>query len=250
MLKRFLKFGFYLLLVALADAVPVQAQSGPDSTSQPDPNSPSMLEPSKPQGANQEVYYKNKLELSLEGGWLPINIPFPFDFLLGDNYEFPGLHYTLVPIFVSVRWHLDDVGGASVLRGNWDATLTASVTIIPRGAETRYLSSIIGFRRNFVPRRWKAVPYLDGQVGLGNIDAKGPYGVKYAQGQNFTFTLNLGSGLRYNFRPHYSLEAGMHYMHISNLYLSEPKFLNYGINVYGPWAGINIQIGGMRTSKR
>ena len=249
MLKRSVKFGLYVLLAALANAVPVQAQSGSDPGSPLDPKLPSQDSPrSKPQDANQEVYYKNKLEFSLEGGWLPINIPFPFEFLLGDKYEFPGLYYTLVPIFASVRWQLDDVAGPPVLRGNWDASFTTSVTIIPRGAETRYFSFITGVRRNFVPRRWKVVPYLDGQVGLGNIDAKGPYGVKYAQGQNFTFTLNLGSGVRYNFSPRYSLEAGMHYMHISNLYLSEPKFLNYGINVYGPWAGINIRIGNGRRS--
>ena len=249
MLKICLKFGLYLLLAALASAASVQAQSDSGPVSEPGPISvrPNLNLPN-PQDANQEVYYKNKLEFSLEGGWLPINIPFPFEFLLGDNYEFPGLYYTLVPIFASARWHLDDVGGPPILRGNWDATLTASVTVIPRGAETRYFSLMIGFRRNFVPRRWKAVPYFDGQVGMGNIDAKGPYGVKYAQGQNFTFTLNLGSGLRYNFNSRYSLEAGLHYMHVSNMYLSEPKFLNYGINVYGPWAGINIRIGKGRRS--
>jgi hypothetical protein len=197
---------------------------------------------------NQNIYYRNKLEFSLEGGWLPVNIPFPFDFLFGSGYRFPGLYYTLVPIMASVRWHLDDVAGPSILRGNWDASFTASVTVIPRGAETRYFSYIMGIRRNFVPHRWRAVPYFDGQLGMGNIDAKGPYGVKYAQGQNFTFTLNLGSGVRYNLNPRYSVEGGLHYMHISNLYLSEPKFLNYGINVYGPWAGINIRIGKPRSA--
>jgi hypothetical protein len=33
------------------------------------------------------------------------------------------------------------------------------------------------------------------------------------------------------------------YMHISNLYLSEPKYSNYGINVYGPMIGLNVQLG-------
>lgn len=199
---------------------------------------------------NRSIYYKNKLEFSLEGGWLPINIPFPFDFLLGDGYNFPGLYYTLVPIIASVRWQLDDVGGPWILRGNWDVTFSGSVTAIPRGPETRYFSYIMGIRRNFVPRRGKVAPYLDGQLGLGEIDAKGPLGVEYAQGQNFTFTLNLGSGVRYNFNPRYSLEAGMHYMHISNLYLSQPKFLNYGINVYGPWVGINIRVGKHRAEEQ
>lgn len=228
---------------AEADLLPRTSAENPFGAFQNGSNSayPARLNP--PSDPNQAIYYKNKLEFSLEGGWLPINIPFPFDFLLGDGYNFPGLYYTLVPVFASLRWQLNDVSGPRILRGNWDTSFTASVTIIPRGAEKRYFSYIMGIRRNFVPHRWKAVPYLDGQIGLGNIDAKGPYGVKYAQGQNFTFTLNLGSGVRYNLNPRYSIEAGMHYMHISNLYLSEPKFLNYGINVYGPWAGINIRIG-------
>jgi len=213
------------------------------------PSNPILRDADLP-NRNRSIYYKNKVEFSLEGGWLPINIPFPFDFLLGDGYNFPGLYYTLVPIIASVRWQLDDVGGPWVLRGNWDVTFSGSVTAIPRGAETRYFSYIMGIRRNFVPRRWSVAPYVDGRLGLGEIDAKGPLGVEYAQGQNFTFTLNLGSGVRYNLNPRYSLEAGMHYMHISNLYLSQPKFLNYGINVYGPWVGINIRVGKHRAGEQ
>lgn len=195
-----------------------------------------------PNNPSQGIFYRNKVELSFEGGWLPINVPFPFDFLLGGGYNFSGLYYTLVPVIASFRWQIDDVGGPWILRGNWDATFSASATAIPRGAESHYFSYMMGVRRNFVPRRCKVSPYWDGQVGLGEIDAKGPLGVMYAQGQNFTFTLNLGSGIRYNFNPKYSIEGGVHYMHISNLYLSEPKFLNNGINVYGPWAGINIRL--------
>jgi hypothetical protein len=202
-----------------------------------------ILQDDDPTDRNRSIYYKNKVEFSLEGGWLPINIPFPFDFLLGSGYNFPGLYYTLVPIFASVRWQVDDIGGHGIWRGNWDVTFTGSVTAIPRGAETRYFSYIMGIRRNFVPRRLKVAPYLDGQLGLGEIDAKGPLGVAYAQGQSFTFTLNLGSGLRYNFNPRYAIQAGVHYMHISNLYLSEPRFLNYGINVYGPMVGIDVRLG-------
>jgi hypothetical protein len=238
-------------------AVESSSQSGPPD---PDPEAAdskplNSKEPSvqasrraKAVDRNRSIYYKNKLEFSLEGGWLPINIPFAFDFLLGDNYEFPGLYYTLVPIMASVRWHLDDIRGPVILRGNWDVTFTASATAIPRGAETHYFAYIMGIRRNFVPRRWKVVPYVDGRLGLGDIDAKGPLGVKYAQGQNFTFTFNLGSGLRYNFNSKYAIHAGLNYMHISNLYLSQPKFLNYGINVYGPWFGIDIRFGKRRPA--
>ena len=75
------------------------------------------------------------------------------------------------------------------------------------------------------------------------IDAKEPLGVLWAQGQNLTFTYILGTGIRYNLDSKYSFSAGMNYMHISNGYLSEPQFVNYGINVYGPMFGMNVRLG-------
>jgi hypothetical protein len=35
-------------------------------------------------------------------------------------------------------------------------------------------------------------------------------------------------------------------MHISNGYLSEPQFVNYGINVYGPMFGMDVRLGKAR----
>ncbi|GAC1438097.1 MAG: hypothetical protein NVS1B11_33230 [Terriglobales bacterium] len=206
------------------------------------------LQNTTPADFNREVYYRNKLEFSLDGGWLPINIPFPLDVFVGDVYNTYPLKYTLVPIIASLRWHVNDVGGPVVLRGNWDLTLSGSVTAIPGGPESRYFSYIMGIRRNFVPRNWKFVPYFDTRLGLGNIDAKGPVGVPYAQGEDFTFTVGMGSGVRYNFNSRYAVSAGLHFMHISNLDLSEgngkPSWgvRNYGINVYGPMFGIDIQL--------
>jgi len=194
----------------------------------------------------KNIYYRNKLEFSLDGGWLPVNIPFVFDVFLGDGYVKTPLNYTLVPVIASLRWQMDDIGGPWIFRGNWDLTASAAVTAIPRGPETRYIAWIMGIRRNFVPRHGRIAPYFDGRLGLGNIDAKEPLGVIWAQGQNFTFTMNMGSGVRYNFNPRYSISAGLNWMHISNLYLSEPKFANYGINVYGPMFGFNVRIGKAR----
>ncbi len=148
-----------------------------------------------------------------------------------------------MPVIASLRWQVDNVGGRWIFRGNWDVEASAAVTLIPRGPETRYIAWIMGFRRNFVPRSGRIAPYVDGRLGLGNIDAKEPAGVVYAQGQDFTFTINMGSGVRYNLNPRYSISAGLNWMHISNLYLSEPKFANYGINVYGPMFGINVRLG-------
>lgn len=215
----------------------LEAQQSP-ATNQP---SDEGLRGSKPADLNRDIYYKNKLEFSLDGGWLPINIPFPFDVFEGDPYKLYPLRYTLVPITASLRWHMTDIGGPRILRGNWDLTCSGSVTFIPRGPETRYFSYIMGIRRNFVPRNWRVAPYWDIRLGLGDIDAKGPDGVKYAQGQDFTFTANMGSGVRYNFNPRFAISAGLNYMHISNAGLSG-KSTNYGINVYGPMFGIDIRL--------
>ena len=100
----------------------------------------------------------------------------------------------------------------------------------------------MGLRRNFVQPNWRVVPYFEGRAGLGFTDAQGPKGVQFAQGQNFTFTFTIASGVRYNFNPRYSISAGWGYMHVSNLYLSLPT-PDYGINVYGPMYGLNIRLG-------
>jgi len=61
------------------------------------------------------IYYKNKLEFSLETGWLPINIPFVFDCFVGDSYNQTPLQYTIAPILASLRWQLGDVRGPGIL---------------------------------------------------------------------------------------------------------------------------------------
>ena len=53
----------------------------------------------------------------------------------------------------------------------------------------------------------------------------------------------VGSGARYNFDPRYSVAAGMTYMHISNFYLSEPRYEDFRINVYGSIVGIYMRLG-------
>ena len=85
---------------------------------------------STPLDLNRDIYYKNKLEFAFDVGWLPINIPFPFDFMTGDNYNSYPLKYTLLPVMVSLRWHLGDLKGPWALRGNWDLTASGSVAAI------------------------------------------------------------------------------------------------------------------------
>lgn len=208
--------------------------------------------PKLPDDFNRGIFYRNKLEFSLDAGWFPINIPFPVDFMLNADYNTYLLKYTLVPVIGSLRWQLGNVRGPLILRGNWDAEFSGAVVAIPRGPETRYFSYMMGMRRNFVPRNSRITAYFDWRAGLGNIDAKGPLGVPYAQGQDFTFTLNLGSGIRYNFNPRCGLSIGLNWMHISNANLSQGRppnwgTRNYGINVYGPIVGLDVQLRRHRT---
>ena len=224
------------------------AQMRNSATSEPDPSAHgAVLSRSAPKPKlpdfNRNIYYKNKLEYSLETGWLPNNIPFVFDFVVGSKYSTWPLHYTLVPNIASVRWQLDNIWGWKLLRGNTDFSFSGAYTAIPRGAETRYFAFDYGIRRNFIPYRWRIVPYVEGRGGIGNINAKGPEGVPYAQGQDMTFTLMVGSGARYNFGPRYAVSGGMTYMHVSNFYLSEPQHEDFGINVYGALVGVYMRVG-------
>jgi hypothetical protein len=232
----------------------VQYQPAPRSSTEQPPVGGGRDENSKPAAAliaqphersdrNLDIYYRNRREFSLDVGWHPVNIPFIYDFAVGDSYNMTPLKYTLVPIVASLRWHVTNVGWKWIFRGNMDFTFSGSITAIPRGPETHYYSFDFGIRRNFVYRNWKVVPFFEQRGGAGIINAKEPLGVQFAQGQNLTFTYNLGVGARYNLNSKYSFSAGMNYMHISNGYLSEPQFTNYGINVYGPMFGMDVRLG-------
>ncbi len=234
-------------VIALSLALLAHAAHGQDSASSPPDK---VLRHSKPD-FNRSIYYKNKLEFSLETGWLPNNIPFVFDFLVNSPYTQWPLHYTLVPTIASLRWQIDNIWGWKFLRGNTDFVFSGSYTDVARGPETRYFAFDYGIRRNFIQPNWRIAPYFDARGGVGDINAKGPAGVYYAQGQDLTFTLMMGSGARYNFNPRYSISAGMTYMHVSNFYLSEPKYEDFGINVYGPIVGVYMRLGkDKHTSER
>src|SRR5947209_4975053 len=110
-------------------------QSAGDSKNQP---SNLILRRSEPADSNRNIYYKNKLEFSWEGGGLPNNIPFVFDLFIGHQDKLSGLNYTLMPFLASIRWHMTNIGGRWILRGNWDLTFSGAFTLIPRGPETRY----------------------------------------------------------------------------------------------------------------
>jgi len=122
MVKRYLKL-FILLLACLAQPA---LSMGQDATTPP---TDEVIPVSRPApDLNEEIYYRNRLEFSLDTGALPINIPFVFDVFVGGDYSQRPLHYTLVPIFPSLRWQMGDVRGPGILRGNTDLTATLSFT--------------------------------------------------------------------------------------------------------------------------
>ncbi len=230
-------------LLCLALGAPSFAQ---DSKSQP---SDENWASEGPADFNREIYYKNKLELALDEGWLWFNTPLVLNPLLGEKYNRePGLpNYTLAPLILSLRWQIYDINGRSFWRGNTDFTFGASYTAIVKGPESYYVPLIAGLRYNFVQPNWKIAPYLEIRGGMGFTDARQPWEVAHhqkaiGQGQDFTFTFMLGGGIRYNFNPRYSMSVACTYMHISNMYLSEPKYYNHGINVLGPSIGFNVTL--------
>jgi hypothetical protein len=198
---------------------------------------------------NQQIYYRNKLELGVETGVLPINTPMLVGPIFGYSLHRPqdryAAYYTLVPTITSLRWQLYSPVGPWLLHGNTEFTFGGTYTAITEGPESYFAGPLMGVRYNFVQPNRKLVPYADLRVGLGWTDAQGPYEVAHhlrddGQGQDFTFTFLMSAGLRYNFSPRYSASLGFMSMHISNMYLSEPKYINHGVNVVGPMVGFNV----------
>ncbi|HUY19958.1 MAG TPA: acyloxyacyl hydrolase [Candidatus Binataceae bacterium] len=198
---------------------------------------------------NRQIYYRNKLEAGFDVGYYPWNIPFVFDPLIGQccRRAKGTTDYSLIPLTLQLRWHLTDIHGRSFWRGNTEFDIGGSYTSIAQGPESYYGAMLIGLRYNFVQPDWKFVPYTDVHGGFGWTNAQQPYEQAHhqrwvGQGQDFTFTFMWGIGVRYNFNPRISLSAGIAYMHISNAYLSEPKYINHGINNVGPNWGLNFAL--------
>ena len=240
-------------VAAFADGPPrepglMQARTKPD----PEPSENQVPEGGASSVApdyNREFYYKNKIELSVAVGVLPIDTPLLVGPVFGYSLHRPPknwvAYYTLVPTIVLVRWQLYDPKGPSFLRGATELTFGGTYTAITEGPESVFAGPLIGARYNFIQPNWRLVPYADLRFGLGYTDAAGPHEVAdhlpdIGQGQDFTFTFMMGAGLRYSFTPRYSAAVSFMAMHISNMYLSEPKCYNHGVNVVGPMVEFNM----------
>ncbi len=250
------KYAFVLSLIVITFASPLfGAEDGnvavkyPVAKSSPTNSAAktSAASDSLPLDFNHRVFHKNKFELSLETGALALNTPLLLGPLIGDNFSRQrGLpDYTLVPTTLMLRWQLYDPRGPGLLRGNTEFSFGADYTAIVRGPESIFVGPLIGLRYYFIQPNAKLVPYVDLRGGLGYTDAQGPVEVAHhqpdiGQGQDFTFTFSMGAGVRYDFSPRYSASVAVSYMHLSNMYLSEPKYYNHGVNVVGGLVGFNI----------
>jgi len=101
---------------------------------------------------NREIYYRNKLELSFDTGYLPFNTPLILGPVLGDRFQREAHlpNYIIVPLMLSLRWHLYDIKGRSFWRGNTELGLSGSYNVIVHGPESYYASLGSGVRYNFI----------------------------------------------------------------------------------------------------
>ena len=201
---------------------------------------------------NRQIYYKNKLELGFGISYVPKNVPMLFDPLRGNKFaRSPWVtDYTILPMSLALRWQVTDIIGRYFWRGNVEAGIGPAFMFITKGPESFYAAIITGARYNFVQPNWRIAPYAEANVGLGWTNAQQPYEVMHnlprvGQGQDFTFTFSTGAGLRYNINRDLGVSVGICYLHISNAYLSEPKYKNYGINLVGPSFGFVAAIAPM-----
>lgn len=207
---------------------------------------------SAPADFNRSIFRRNKVELAIETGALAYNTPLILDPIFGWKFKRdPSVpNYTLIPTSVLIRWQLYDPRGPWLLRGNTEFAFGAEYDAIPKGPESMYTGPLIGLRYNFIQPNARVVPYFDMRAGLGYTDAAGPWEAKHnlpdiGQGSKFTFTFMLGSGIRYDFNERYSASMAVTFKHISNLYLSEPKYFNHAVNVVGGTVGLNIALNGL-----
>ncbi len=120
----------------------------------------------------------------------------------------------------------------SFLRGNLEALLELTNSIIYKGAGT-YMGGITALiRYNFVQQDAKVIPYLQGGIGIIYTDAY--QDSESGIGQAFEFTPQVSLGLRCLLDNSWSIDAEAMFHHISNANLANR---NRGINAVGGFVG-------------
>jgi opacity protein-like surface antigen len=190
------------------------------------PNIPTEI---KTDAAVEVGLRENSLALFLSSGFL------------GDQQfnDSSARSYSVIPAQLSLLWTLDEISNDDVLwgavRGNTSFRFSSFYQTVVNGPETRFVGFMAGPQYNFVQPKWKVVPFVGAQVGLGFTDSRPEL---YAQGQDFCFTFQVNAGARYFFDKNWSLALEVDYQHYSNGGLSEPAFQNTGLDLFGPQASI------------
>ena len=152
---------------------------------------------------------------------------------VGIGPENPTFNYAQTNL--RLGWMLNSPSAdTSVLRGNYEAILEVSNSIVLDGFGN-YIGGVTGLiRRNFVQKDAKIVPYFQIGVGVVYTDA---YEDKSQQaiGQAIEFTPQLSIGMRYLLATNWSFDVEGMFHHISNASLADR---NDGINALGGFLGV------------
>jgi lipid A 3-O-deacylase len=144
-------------------------------------------------------------------------------------------NYHLAPQIVSLGWVPSFSWSVAQCEIRSEIQLCAIAEPILHGPENHYFGGALRSRwiLGSADSPWQF--YLDGGVGAGAIDSTDdPLG----QGQDFTFIILFGSGVRYAMNERLSIGVGILYQHLSNGGLSEPEKRNTALDSFGPQLGI------------
>ncbi len=115
-------------------------------------------------------------------------------------------------------------------------------TAIFGGSESYYLGWGPQLRFILSPSadsRWSF--YFGGGAGLGVADADEANKTDRGLGQDFTFIILAGAGVRYSINDRWSVSLGGLWHHLSNADLSEPDKRNTGLDALGPVLGASYR---------
>lgn len=141
--------------------------------------------------------------------------------------------YIILPQVLSMKWRPGPIHGRPWLRRSAAWTFSFVGAPIVQGPESRYFAFALGRRYDFPidQKRWGL--FLEGRFGAGWIDSTVEH-VPGAQGQDFTFMVNVEGGLAFYLSERSTLGLGLMYWHMSNAKLSEPERPNTGLDALGP----------------
>jgi opacity protein-like surface antigen len=148
---------------------------------------------------------------------------------VGTPRNRPVINYTMTG--VQLGWMPGGVHGSGLLRGSFEVAGEGFGSAIFEGPGSYVAGVTTWVRYNFVPPRWRFVPYVQGGAGVVSTDID-----RGIVGQPFNFNLDLGVGVRYFIAPRWSVNLEYRYQHISNANLGKS---NIGINSQGPILGMS-----------